>query len=185
MDERREFTCKEKLRRELLEKRAAIADKLGFAARATERLLPLVGDSVMVYVAIGSELDTSQLIETLLSRGAAVYAPFTVGGVITPRRLIKTGRADRLGNLDGSCYAPTADGETPKVCVTPLLGFNANGFRIGYGKGCYDRFFAQNAVKKIGLAFDEQCVEFSPEPHDIALDCCVTQSKVLYFNKCE
>lgn len=181
MEERREYTCKDDLRRKLKNVRAAIADKHGCALRATERILTVLDGDAMVYVSIGSELDTSPLIRALTKLGKTVFVPYTYGDDITPRVLAELGGADKRGNLDERCYAHTTEIQSPSVCVVPLLGVNSNGFRIGYGKGCYDRFFAKNSVKKIGFAYDEQFVEFLPEPHDIALDCCVTPSKVIYF----
>lgn len=70
------------------------------------------------------------------------------------------------------------------VVFVPLLAFDVNGHRIGYGKGFYDRFLSacKPETIKIGLSF------FSPEEAfehidatDIALDYCVTPKEVFRF----
>ncbi|MDE7464174.1 MAG: 5-formyltetrahydrofolate cyclo-ligase [Clostridiales bacterium] len=185
MDERKEYICKARVRSELRDRRAHIADKPALSKMATEHILPLLRGNVLVYASIADELCTTDLINALFSRAdVQVFAPFTVNGIIMPRRLIKLGKADRLGNLADECYSKENDSEVKiDVCVTPLLGFDSDGYRLGYGKGCYDRFFVEHDTFKMGLAFDAQRAEFSHEAHDIPLDCCVTESGVIYFNR--
>lgn len=193
MEERNEFTYSEaalgkaELRRELKQRRAELADKQSLSERAVRRVLPLLRGNVLVYVSIGSELNTFSLINRLLLRADAnVYVPYTENGIITPRRIVQLAPPNGYGNLTQSSYKQSelGDGNAVKIdiSITPLLGFNENGYRIGYGKGCFDRFFAANEnIYKIGLAFDCQRCEFCPESNDVPLDCCVTESKVIYF----
>jgi 5-formyltetrahydrofolate cyclo-ligase len=70
------------------------------------------------------------------------------------------------------------------VVFVPLLAFDKNGNRVGYGKGFYDKFLSKCKPEtiKIGLSF------FDPEDKidgvletDIALNYCVTPSEVLSF----
>lgn len=70
------------------------------------------------------------------------------------------------------------------VVFVPLLGYDAKGHRVGYGKGFYDRFLAECKpnVIKIGLSFfepEENEIPFNPT--DVALDYCVTPEKVFAF----
>jgi len=64
--------------------------------------------------------------------------------------------------------------------LTPLLGFDAAGNRLGYGKGHYDR--ALERIRKqgrafvCGIAYSGQQLPFIPaEPTDIPLDWVVTE----------
>lgn len=41
------------------------------------------------------------------------------------------------------------------VCITPGICFDYNNYRIGYGKGFYDRFFKDNDVYSVGLCYKE------------------------------
>lgn len=186
-----EFTykSKEELRRELTARRRELTDKPRREQCAVRRLSPLLKGNVMVYVSMGSELCTHGLIEELLARDdVVVYAPYTVGDTIEPRRVACVGAPNKYGNMPADCYAEASRENSRErsikldYCVTPLLGFNREGHRIGYGKGCYDRFFARCEAVKIGLAFDAQFVDFVPSDDDVPLDCCVTEKKVIYFS---
>jgi len=71
------------------------------------------------------------------------------------------------------------------VVFVPLLGFDGNGHRVGYGKGFYDRFLSdcKPGVIKIGLSFFE--AEADAIPHndtDVSLDYCVTPQRVYKFS---
>ena len=70
------------------------------------------------------------------------------------------------------------------VVFVPLLGYDAKGHRVGYGKGFYDRFLSdcKPEVIKIGLSFFDAEVDDIPHnPTDVALDYCVTPEKVYQF----
>ena len=76
--------------------------------------------------------------------------------------------------------------ENLEVIFIPLLAFDKNGHRIGYGKGFYDRFLKKCSPQaiKIGLSFFEAEQEnFKALPTDIKLDFCVTPEKVYGFQK--
>lgn len=70
------------------------------------------------------------------------------------------------------------------VVFVPLLAFDGNGHRVGYGKGFYDRFLdeCRPGVVKVGLSFFE--AEEVSIPHndtDVKLDYCVTPERVYVF----
>ncbi|TCD05523.1 5-formyltetrahydrofolate cyclo-ligase [Erythrobacteraceae bacterium CFH 75059] len=69
----------------------------------------------------------------------------------------------------------------PQVLMVPLLGFTAEGDRLGQGGGHYDRFLAARTdMLVVGLAWDVQEVQDMPrEAHDRKLDYVVTPSRVL------
>jgi len=73
--------------------------------------------------------------------------------------------------------------ETKKIDVVlvPLLGFDAQGFRVGYGKGFYDRFLSKcrKDCLKIGLSYFAPVMKISDaQDFDIKLDFCITPEKV-------
>lgn len=73
--------------------------------------------------------------------------------------------------------------EMLEVVFVPLLGYDQNGHRIGYGKGFYDRFLAKcnpNALF-IGLSFFEPEPEIFFEASDVPLNYCVTPKKTWIF----
>jgi len=72
------------------------------------------------------------------------------------------------------------------VVFVPLLAFDENGNRVGYGKGFYDRFLQQckTDVIKIGLSFfeAESTIE-DVNSQDMALDFCITPHKIYQFKE--
>ena len=72
------------------------------------------------------------------------------------------------------------------VVFVPLLAFDTNGNRVGYGKGFYDKFLSQCQPEtiKIGLSFFEAEEEIADVyQDDIRLDYCVTPNKIYDFSK--
>lgn len=70
------------------------------------------------------------------------------------------------------------------VVFVPLLAFDLNGNRVGYGKGFYDKFLSQcrKDVVKVGISFfeaEENILGVSDT--DIRLDYCVTPNKIYEF----
>lgn len=70
------------------------------------------------------------------------------------------------------------------VVFVPLLGFDLEGHRVGYGKGYYDRFLraCREDTIKVGLSHFEPVEVISDAgPEDIQLDYCVTPTRVYTF----
>jgi len=66
---------------------------------------------------------------------------------------------------------------TADVLIVPLVGFDREGYRLGYGGGYYDRTLAasQPRPRTIGIAFAEAELEtIYPQPHDIPMSRIVT-----------
>lgn len=77
---------------------------------------------------------------------------------------------------------PAADAPllTPDVLFVPLVGFTAQGQRLGQGGGHYDRWLeAHPDAVPIGMAWDAQCVDSLPrEVHDRPLRAVVTPTRL-------
>jgi len=74
--------------------------------------------------------------------------------------------------------------EQIEVVFIPLVTFDNLGNRIGYGKGFYDVFLKEcsKTTLKIGLSLFEAADSIiDSQPHDIALDYCITPNKVYKF----
>lgn len=76
---------------------------------------------------------------------------------------------------------PDAPSATPDVLFVPLVGFAADGARLGMGAGHYDRWLAAHpAARAFGLAWDCQEVGRLPtEPHDRPLAGVITPTRLL------
>ena len=77
-----------------------------------------------------------------------------------------------------------ADIQLIHCVLVPLLAFDIKGNRVGYGKGCYDRFLADcnKEVIKIGLSYFEPVDEIADtDKFDISLDYCITPERIYEF----
>ncbi len=71
----------------------------------------------------------------------------------------------------------------PSLLLVPLLGFDATGYRLGYGGGYYDRTLATFAQKPLAIGNGYELGRLKtiyPQPHDISMDAVVTESGVVY-----
>lgn len=70
----------------------------------------------------------------------------------------------------------------PDMVLVPLLAFDKKGYRVGYGKGFYDRFLQNIETKKIGLSLFEAVDEIADvHLNDIRLDQCITPDRIINF----
>lgn len=72
-------------------------------------------------------------------------------------------------------------GKSYDLMIVPLLGFDRNGNRLGYGGGYYDKFLARNKCQQtVGVAYSFQEVKDLPvEQHDQKLDLIITEKEVI------
>lgn len=168
--------AKAALRTALVAARAAIADRPQKERAILHALLRITEEyeTVFCYVSMGSETDTIRYIESVFQR-KTVLVPYTDKLMTAMRLTSRRVCPDRYGNTAAvEPYTGRID-----AAIVPLLGFNRALYRIGYGKGCYDRWFCGHDPVKIGIAFDEQETEFTPEPHDVPLDIIITPERVI------
>lgn len=72
-------------------------------------------------------------------------------------------------------------GEVDMVLI-PMLAFDLRGYRVGYGKGFYDRFLQNIETKKVGLCFfDPVALIDDVNEYDVVMDLCITPDKVYSF----
>ena len=132
---------------------------------------------------IHSELSPLPLMTALSQKGCHLCLPVT-GDEGTP--LIFRTYVTETELVDGPFKtkqpSSAAAIQCPDLILTPLLAFDRNGGRLGYGGGYYDRTFAAlsqqgNAPISIGIAYDEQEVEKVPAgPFDHCLTAILTNT---------
>ena len=74
---------------------------------------------------------------------------------------------------EGQAYFGDTD-----ITVIPLLGINSRLFRIGYGKGFYDRYLRDRHTVKVGLGYSFQRAEFKEDEWDIPLDAFICEKGI-------
>lgn len=146
-------------------------------------------DKILIYVSYGDELDTGPLIRQALRAGKSVYVPRCSAGrsgemwfyrITDPQRDLSPGM---YGIPEPGPDAQAYEGGGG-LCVVPGLAFTAEGYRLGYGGGYYDRFLPDFTGAAVGYCFNEQMAERIPcERWDIPLDGVVTPDR-LYGCSC-
>jgi len=138
-------------------------------------------DVILTYVSTDIEVSTERIIITSLNDGKRVACPRCVDGT----REMEFYFIDSLDDLFPRTFGvrePEADasrlydGIGRPVCIVPGLAFDRLGYRLGYGKGYYDRFLSQYNGWTVGLCYSE-CVQYRL-PHgrfDRAVDRLITE----------
>lgn len=163
-----------------LDDRSAAAEAIaktgiGFAS-------PISGVIVSGYAAIGDELSPLRLLKTLSASGYPVALPvIDRKGAPLVFREWSPGTPLEKGSFSVPVPGDDAAVLTPSILLVPLLAFDMDGFRLGYGAGYYDRTLsglrAKFQITAIGLAFDEQRLEAVPhDKYDEQLDWVLTPS---------
>lgn len=180
------------LRAQLIRRLAAVdpawareaADRLG------ERLLALpevaAAGRVFTCLSFGHEVDTRRLVERLLEEGREVYVP-------------RADPADRslhvhrypcaLETLSfGLAQPPAGAPEVPPEAVDATLdvalvlglAFDRRGFRLGYGRGYFDRFLHGRPFPAVGLGYAFQLRDRIPAAeHDVPMAVVVTDEETV------
>lgn len=73
--------------------------------------------------------------------------------------------------------------EAVELMIVPLLTFDSKGYRVGYGKGYYDKFITQcrPGIIKIGFSFFDADIIDDINSFDKKLDFCITPERVFQF----
>lgn len=132
------------------------------------------------------EINTYPIKDFLEAKGAFIYTSLVEADTLqmkTLRLKPKTVfQSDKWGIPVPRNFEQTSN-EPIQVVFVPLLAFDQNGNRIGFGKGYYDVFLStlDPKVLKIGLSFFPPELSIPSEPHDISLDYCITPENMITF----
>ena len=157
------------------------------ATHAGDLTLPS-GAATAGYCALPEEADPARLLEMLRAQGHEICYPrvdtkahpLTFHVPVADERW----RPGTYGILEPRSDWPRA---FPSVLLVPLLAFDSEGYRLGYGGGYYDRTLAHSRAGRtiiaIGVAFAGQEISRMPrEANDQRLDMVVTELGVRRFS---
>ncbi|MHB8605308.1 MAG: 5-formyltetrahydrofolate cyclo-ligase [Thermoplasmatota archaeon] len=164
--------------------RASASAAIGSRARALPEFVS--ASDVAAYVAVKSEVETRGLLAQALGVGKRVAVPISD---VTAGRLTLA-RVSSLDALVPGAFgipepraAPAMAPRDVQLVFVPIVGFDEEGHRVGYGRGFFDRLLGEMRATKVGLAFETQRVERIPEEaHDVPLDIIVTEARVRRLN---
>lgn len=182
------------VRTELLQHRIALGadDSHRLSAQIQGRLLLLpeyaAAQTIALYHPVKREVETAMIFAAGRSCGKTLCFPRTCGDHL------EFVAVDRLADLAPGRYGifEPVGGRAVAVAefdlvVLPGIGFDRRGFRLGYGKGYYDRTLAGRTprTRLVGLGYRFQIVESLPtHDHDIALDMVVTEDEIYRHATC-
>tara|TARA_B100001063_G_scaffold130575_1_gene122018 strand:- start:54 stop:602 length:549 start_codon:yes stop_codon:yes gene_type:complete len=148
-------------------------------------------NTASLYYPINNEIEPFEFIKYFEDRNIIMSMP-----IIDIKENImlfrKWAPKDKLTSGPLGILEPNYDKEIilPQIMIVPLLMFDRGLFRLGYGRGFYDKsiFKLKKHFQKekkffitIGLAYSEQEIEKVPiEKHDMRLDYIVTEKEILY-----
>lgn len=182
---------KAELRKRILKIRSNInpEDRIWMDERIFKHLSKLdcinEADSVLVYVSYNGEADTIKLIKYLLENGKKVATPRVNGDdmdfyeIKSLENLVDGYKGIPEPSKDCSIVYP----EGKSIILVPGSAFDKNLFRMGYGKGYYDRYIAMHkGMFSIGISYGFQIQDRIPiDEWDRSLDMIVTEREVICY----
>lgn len=186
---------KRSLRTQLLAQRRALAhDVWGASSRAAQlNLLSLEeyaqSECVALYASAHNETDTNLILEDAFQAGKRVLYPAVCGQQMVFRRVerIEALQEGAFGILEPCPTGIDHQADEADLIVVPGVAFDLSGHRIGYGKGCYDRFLHHPdcSAHLVGLCHDFQLVEnlIPADSHDIPMETIVTDRRIIRLKK--
>ena len=143
-----------------------------------EHLTP--GQIVASYIPVGNEADPAPLVAAALAAGCRLALPHVVDRASPLRFLAWRGDAALVAGPFG-LRQPAADSPelAPAIIITPLVGFDRQGNRLGQGAGHYDRAFGEHPTAwRVGVAWAIQQVEaLTPDAWDVPLHAIATEQE--------
>lgn len=143
---------------------------------------------ILAYMALDDEVNIDSMIEYAVLSHKSIAVPFCVD---------KNGTMDfyYINSLDdlvlGSFGIREPDVQKCKkvtdfsdsILLVPAISFDTNGYRLGYGKGYYDRFMQNYSHKSIGLCYNSLIRNELPiNKYDESVDYIITDTKIYSIN---
>lgn len=188
------YTDKKTARRYFLDLRASLtSEELTEQSQALCKAIMALpefhrADTLLLFFPTRNEPDLSCLAERALALGKAVAYPISHTETCT----LSFHSVGSLSELTPSTYGipePSPSAPEPaltdaSLCVVPALAYDRRGYRLGYGKGYYDRFLKDFCGTSIGVALDGfLCHTLPVGEHDIPLDILITETGVTYTDE--
>jgi len=182
-DDIRQFYMKK--RKDLPEAEKSLND-----ARICKTALSLVSfrhaEVILMYAPTKYEIDIMPIMEAALSKGKAVAFPkcdtenhtMTYHLVTSKSDLVKQAYNIREPSPTLPVYDPQTDPRSA-VCLVPGLVFDKSGYRLGYGKGYYDRYLPAFSGCKVGIIYTSFILPSVPKGRfDLTTDILLTEKGV-------
>ncbi|MCK4751888.1 MAG: 5-formyltetrahydrofolate cyclo-ligase [Planctomycetes bacterium] len=144
---------------------------------------------IMIFLSLPHEVDTTEIVLHAWQMDKIVAAPKVSWQQkhMIPVRIdtLDTGFSTAVAGLRNPIKGLPVPEQEIDLVITPALGYDREGNRLGRGGSYYDRFFANEKLKapRCGLAFAEQLIDSIPvTERDEPVDFLVTDEEIIYFN---
>lgn len=180
---------KKLLRKVMLQKRKTLSDsEIAVKNSAiTEKLLELEkvqsAELILPFVSARGEVGTREFISKCLEAGKTVAVPRCIDGSNMEFCVIHTFDDLEKGmyGIDEPkqhCEIIKAENAQNSVLIVPALCFNPDGYRLGYGKGYYDRFISRYKGYTVGVCYSEFMTDDIPvDEYDRCVDIVITEKQ--------
>ncbi len=137
-------------------------------------------NKVLIYNPLPDEIDVLPILERFKS-SKKFFMPVVCGDIlkILPYSDNQKQGAYGISEPVGTEYV---DISTIDLVIVPGIGFTTDGYRLGRGKGYYDRLLSGAACYKMGVCFScqiEPTIVETAEPHDVKMDCVLFRQQVV------
>lgn len=180
------------LRAVFKEKRRSLDPKIKAEMDASicQRLASLLSvryaDEILSFSPLAGEIDVTAFNDAMLKSGKAFYLPRCVKGT-SEMNFHLVGSYSELENGSFSIKEPSADAPLWEnvvgrnaVCIIPAMSYDCQGYRLGYGKGYYDRHLSSKRTLKIGVCYTDFISEEIPRgKFDLSVDIIVTEKGII------
>lgn len=168
-----------------MNKRHLIINKEEKSQAIIKRLLDIIKpyNKIGIYISLDDEVNTKGLLEVLIDMHKAVFAPRVNKDTMS---FYQINSFDDLKRGSFKVLEPTTsiEGHDLEVLVIPLVAYDRQGNRLGYGKGYYDKYLVNKSLLKVGLAFWEQEISsIEINQYDVRLDILVNEVELIDFRE--
>lgn len=179
---------KKDIRRQMIVKRRAIPDATRRLAdvRIEEQLLSRdeirFSKTVCLYVSLPDEVNTHALIGKFLADKKTVILPKVEHSTLSLYAISSLGDVVKgsYGVFEPASYCLSVLSFAVDIFIVPGVAFDMRGFRLGYGKGYYDKLLSGVTVPKIALAYDIQCIAEVPSTsYDVPVTLVISEKQII------
>ena len=179
---------KNELRKELSEKRRCIISKSHRDNIICQNLmcsdLYLNAKQVLLYAALDDEINIDECIIDALNLGKKVALPRCINNCgdmefyyINSLNDLKSGHFGVREPEINSNNVVNPLNLYDAICIVPAIAYDKSGYRLGYGKGYYDRFLKKSTALSVGVCYNDLVRDKLPiNEFDIAVDYLVTEN---------
>ena len=170
---------KEFLRKKYKEKRDNIKNKVTKDNLIYQKVINnkdiLFSKTLLIYISINSEVDTIKIINYFLNTKNIAVPKIIDNNMyfcyVTNLNELTSGKY----NIPESTNENIVTDFDNAICIVPGICYDKKNYRVGYGKGYYDRFLSKNKIKTIGLCYKECMIEkIDNDKYDYKIDEVIT-----------